>query len=90
MFVFANNGDFDAYAPRLARYHKGVEDDAIKAAVDRLHELYAEVGRREASARRPGREEGHPAAREGHRDLRPIVTLFSSATSCSATTTTAR
>ena len=27
VFVFANNGDFDAYRPRLARYVKGVEDD---------------------------------------------------------------
>ena len=41
VFVFANNGDFDAYAPRLARYVKGVEDDAVAAAVHRLHELYA-------------------------------------------------
>ena len=24
VFVFANNGDFDAYQPRLARYHRGV------------------------------------------------------------------
>ena len=34
VFVFANNGDFDSYAPRLARYVKGVEDDAIEAAVN--------------------------------------------------------
>ena len=26
VFVFANNGDFDAYRPRLARYHRGVDD----------------------------------------------------------------
>ena len=48
MFVFANNGDFDAYAPRLARYVKGAEDDADRRRGSRLHELYAEVGRREA------------------------------------------
>jgi len=36
VFVFALNGDFDAYAPRLARYVKGLEDDAIMAAVNRL------------------------------------------------------
>ena len=36
VFVFANNGDFDSYRPRLARYVKGVEDDAIAAAVQRL------------------------------------------------------
>jgi S-DNA-T family DNA segregation ATPase FtsK/SpoIIIE len=24
VYVFAANGDYDAYAPRLARYHKGV------------------------------------------------------------------
>ena len=25
VFVFANNGDFDAYQPRLARYERGIE-----------------------------------------------------------------
>ena len=48
VFVFANNGDFDAYQPRLARYHRGVDEQTTRAAVEALHALYAEVGRREA------------------------------------------
>ncbi len=77
VFVFANNGDFDAYAPRLALYHKGVEDDTIER-------------RRQPPARavRGGRPPGGPLAELGakkvtaalakaHRDLRPIVALFS-------------
>jgi hypothetical protein len=46
--VFANNGDFDAYRPRLARYHRGVDDTTVVAALEALHTLYADVGRREA------------------------------------------
>jgi S-DNA-T family DNA segregation ATPase FtsK/SpoIIIE len=29
VFVFANNGDFDAYQPRLSRYRRGVDDTTI-------------------------------------------------------------
>jgi S-DNA-T family DNA segregation ATPase FtsK/SpoIIIE len=77
VFVFANNGDFDAYAPRLARYHKGVEDDTIGAAVNRLHELYAEVGRREARLAELGAKKVTRGLAQAHRDLRPIIALFS-------------
>ena len=77
VFVFANNGDFDAYAPRLARYRKGVEDDTIMAAVNRLHELYSEVGRREARLAELGAKKVTRGLAEAHRDMRPIVALFS-------------
>jgi S-DNA-T family DNA segregation ATPase FtsK/SpoIIIE len=77
VFVFANNGDFDAYRPRLARYHKGVEDDTIVAAVNRLHELYAEVGRREARLAELGAKKVTRGLAKAHRDLRPVVVLFS-------------
>ena len=77
VFVFANNGDFDAYAPRLSRYHKGVEDDTIMAAVNRLHELYSEVGRREARLAELGAKKVTRGLAEAHRDMRPIVALFS-------------
>ena len=78
VFVFANNGDFDAYQPRLARYRKGVEDDTIAAAVARLHELYAEVGAPRGTAGRARRQEGDaPAGRGSTADLRPVVALFS-------------
>ncbi len=77
VFVFAMNGDFDAYAPRLARYHKGVEDDTIMAAVNRLHELYSEVGRCEGRLAELGAKKVTRGLAEAHRDMRPIVALFS-------------
>ena len=77
VFVFANNGDFDAYAPRLAVYVKGVEDEQIAAAVARLHELYAEVARREARLAELGAKKLTRALAQAHPDLRPIVALFS-------------
>lgn len=77
VFVFANNGDFDAYAPRLNTYRKGVEDDVIEAAVKRLGELYAEVARREGRLAELGAKKLTRQIAEQHPDLRPIVALFS-------------
>ena len=77
VFVFANNGDFDAYAPRLAIYVKGVEDDVIALAVARLHELYAEVARREGRLADLGAKKLTRGLAQAHRDMRPIVALFS-------------
>jgi len=77
VFVFASNGDFDAFAPRLARYRKGAEDDTIMAAVARLHELYAEVGRREARLAELGAKKVTRKLAEAHGDMRPVVALFS-------------
>jgi len=77
VFVFANNGDFDAYQPRLARYHKGVEDDTIAAAVNRLSELYEEVGRREGRLAELGAKKVTRQLAQQHADLRPVVALFS-------------
>ena len=73
-----NNGDFDAYRPRLARYVKGVEDDTIAAAVHRLHELYGEVARREARLAELGAKKvTRQLARAAPRTCGPIVALFS-------------
>ena len=77
VFVFANNGDFDAYAPRLAVYRKGIEDEAIVAAVRRLRELYEEVGRREARLAELGAKKVTRGLAQDHPDMRPIVALFS-------------
>jgi S-DNA-T family DNA segregation ATPase FtsK/SpoIIIE len=77
VFVFANNGDFDAYRPRLAVYERGVEDDTIVAAVNRLHELYAEVARRENRIAELGAKKVTRALAAAHPDLRPIIVLFS-------------
>lgn len=77
VFVFANNGDFDAYAPRLALYRKGLDDEVLAAAVARLHELYEEVARREGRLAELGAKKVTRGLAEAHEDLRPIVALFS-------------
>ena len=75
--VFAMNGDFDAYAPRLARYVKGAEDEQIEAALASLHELYAEVGRREGRLADLGAKKLTRQIAQAHRDMRPRLALFS-------------
>ena len=77
VFVFANNGDFDAYQPRLARYHRGVDDHVAAAALDGLRELYAMVGRREARLADLGAKKVTRALAERYPELRPMVALFS-------------
>ena len=76
-FVFANNGDFDAFAPRLANYFKGTEDDTVAAAVNRLQELYEEVGRREGRLAELGAKKLTRRIAGQHPDMRPIVSLYS-------------
>lgn len=75
--VFAYNADFDAYAPRLARYVKGAEDEQIEAAMESLHDLYAEVSRREGRLSELGvlKVSRNVALREP--DMRPRLALFS-------------
>lgn len=75
--VFAYNGDFDAYQPRLARYVKGAEGEQIAAAMDSLHEMYAEVGRREARLAELGALKVTRNLAVAHPDMRPRLTLFS-------------
>jgi S-DNA-T family DNA segregation ATPase FtsK/SpoIIIE len=75
--VLAYNGDFDAYAPRLARYVRGAEDEHIAAAVASLDELYADVGRREARLAELGAKKVTRSLAQQHRDLRPKLALFS-------------
>ncbi|MGH3828063.1 MAG: cell division protein FtsK, partial [Pseudonocardiaceae bacterium] len=77
VYVFANNGDFDAYRPRLARYEKGVDDSVCAAALTALHELYAEVARREDRLADLGAKKVTRGLAERHPDLRPIEVLFS-------------
>lgn len=77
VFVFANNGDFDAYRPRLARYHRGVDDHVAAAALDGLRELYEMVGRREARLAELGAKKVTRALAEQHPELRPLMALFS-------------
>ena len=76
-FVFANNGDFDAYRPRPARYHRGVDDQVAAAALDGLRELYERVGRREARLAELGAKKVTRALAEQHPELRPVLAVFS-------------
>jgi S-DNA-T family DNA segregation ATPase FtsK/SpoIIIE len=75
--VFAYNGDFDAYAPRLARYVKGAEAEQVDAAMATLHELYAEVGRREQHLADLGAKKVTRTLAERYPGLRPRLALFS-------------
>jgi S-DNA-T family DNA segregation ATPase FtsK/SpoIIIE len=75
--VLAFNGDFDAFEPRLARYVRGAEDEHIAAAVASLDELYAEVARREAKLAELGAKKVTRGLAMQHKDLRPILALFS-------------
>ena len=77
VFVFANNGDFDAYQPRLTRYHRGVDDTTVAAAVEALRALYDEVARREARLAELGAKKVTRPLAERYPDLRPLVALFS-------------
>jgi S-DNA-T family DNA segregation ATPase FtsK/SpoIIIE len=75
--VLAYNGDFDAYAPRLARYVRGAEDEHVTAAVASLDELYADVSRREALLADLGAKKVTRQLAQQHRELRPKLALFS-------------
>jgi S-DNA-T family DNA segregation ATPase FtsK/SpoIIIE len=77
VFTFAANGDFDAYAPRLAIYRKGTDDATVIAAVDRLQELADEVGRREGRLAELGAKKVTRQLAVKHPDLRPVVFLAS-------------
>jgi S-DNA-T family DNA segregation ATPase FtsK/SpoIIIE len=77
VFVFAANGDFDAYAPRLSRYHKGDGGDVVTAAMDRLEWLYGEVARREGRLAELGAKKVTRGLALANPDLYPIVDFFS-------------
>jgi len=76
-FVFANNGDFDAYRPRLNIYRRGIDDETAYAALQRLRWYYEEVGRREGRLAELGAKKVTRRLAEQHPDLRPIVGLMS-------------
>jgi DNA segregation ATPase FtsK/SpoIIIE, S-DNA-T family len=75
--VFAYNGDFDAFEPRLARYVKGAEDEQVQAAIASLSEMYEEIGRREARLAELGAKKVTRQLAERYPDLRPKLALFS-------------
>ena len=75
--VFAYNGDFDAFAPRLARYVKGAAEEQVLAALEALRELEAEVDRREARLSELGAKKVTREMATRHPEMRPRLTLFS-------------
>jgi S-DNA-T family DNA segregation ATPase FtsK/SpoIIIE len=77
VFVFANNGDFDAYRPRLARYHRGIDDDVAASALAALRELYEKVAQREQRLAELGGKKVTRVLAEKHPELRPLTALFS-------------
>lgn len=77
VYVFAGNGDFDAYTPRLARYHRGADDSVVAAGLGGLRELYDEVGRRESRLAELDAKKLTRVLAEQHPDLRPRIVLFS-------------
>ena len=77
VFVFANNGDFDAYQPRLARYHRGVDDDTALAALDGLRDCTPTLDDVRPAWRIWARRRSPACWPNGIRELRPLVALFS-------------
>jgi S-DNA-T family DNA segregation ATPase FtsK/SpoIIIE len=75
--VFAGNGDFDAYQPRLSRYMKGASPEHAAAAVAHLEELLAEVERREYRLAEIGAKKVTRMIAQQHPDLRPLLVCFS-------------
>ncbi len=75
--VFAGNGDFDTYAKRLSRYHKGATPEHAATATEHLRELFDEVERRENRLAELGAKKLTRALAEQHPDMRPIVAMFS-------------
>lgn len=75
--VFALNGDFDAYAPRLSRYEKGATTEHVASATGHLEWLYGEVERREGRLSELGAKKLTRAIAERHPDMRPLVVGFS-------------
>ncbi|MFD9890952.1 FtsK/SpoIIIE domain-containing protein [Amycolatopsis sp. NPDC059027] len=75
--VFAMNGDFDAYQPRLAVYEKGATSEHVELAVAHLQALYDEVGRREERLAELGAKKLTRQISEQHPDMRPLLVGFS-------------
>jgi S-DNA-T family DNA segregation ATPase FtsK/SpoIIIE len=79
VYVFASNPDFDPFTPRLSRYVKGDDDDAIEAGLNELRDLREEVTRRGKLLERHGAAKvtRHLASRV--KGLHPMAVLFDEA-----------
>ncbi|MEV6606506.1 FtsK/SpoIIIE domain-containing protein [Kutzneria sp. NPDC051319] len=56
VFVMGQSPDFDPFAPRLARYHMGIDDSVAEAATQAFEDLLSEMERRgKLLGEQPGR-----------------------------------
>jgi len=76
VYVFATNPDFDPFRPRLARYVKSDDDDAIAAGLAELRELREDVTRRGELLERHGASKVTRTLADTVRDLHPKVVVF--------------
>ena len=76
VFVFATNPDFDPFRPRLARYVKSDDDDAITAGLAELRELRDDVTRRGELLERHGASKVTRTLATTVRGLHPKVVIF--------------
>lgn len=79
IYVFAANPDFDPFAPRLAAYVKGDDDDAIEAGLGELRWLREEVSRRGALLERHGAAKVTRRLASRVSGLHPVVVVFDEA-----------
>lgn len=75
--VFAGNGDFDAYQPRLSLYQKGADPEHAAAATLHLESLLLEVERRENRLADLGAKKLTRPISQQHKDMRPLLVGFS-------------
>jgi len=76
VFVFATNPDFDPFRPRLTRYVKSDDDDAIAAGVAELRELRDDVTRRGELLERHGTSKVTRTLANTVRGLHPKLVIF--------------
>jgi S-DNA-T family DNA segregation ATPase FtsK/SpoIIIE len=79
VFVFASNPDFDPFTPRLSRYIKGDEDEAIEAGLAELRWLREEVTRRGKLLERHGAAKITRRLADRVSGLHPMVVVFDEA-----------
>lgn len=76
IYVFASNPDFDPFAPRLSRYVKGDDDDAVRAGLIELRALRDEVTRRGKLLERHGAAKVTRKLATRVPGLHPVVVVF--------------
>jgi len=76
VYVFATNPDFDPFRPRLTRYVKSDDDDAIAAGLAELQELREDVTRRGELLERHGAAKVTRTLADTVRGLHPKMVIF--------------